>query len=54
MIEIFKELQLVRNQEKIFQKNEGFITIRDLIKRGNRDTQTYEKLGIEGYILLAE
>ena len=21
---------------------------------GNRDTQTYEKLGIEGYILLAE
>ena len=32
MIEIFKELQLVRNQEKIFQKNEVFITIRDLIK----------------------
>ena len=54
MIDIFKELQLVRNQEKIFQKNEGFITIRDLIKGGNRDTQNYEKLGIEGYILLAE
>ena len=48
MIDIFKELQLVRNQEKIFQKNEGFITIRDLIKRGNRDTQTYEKLGVGG------
>ncbi len=54
MIDIFKELQLVRSQEKIFQKNEGFITIRDLIKWGNRDIQTYEKLGIEGYILLAE
>ena len=54
MIDIFKELQLVRSQEKIFQKNEGFITIRDLIKWGNRDIETYEKLGIEGYILLAE
>ena len=44
----------MKSRKKIFQKNEGFITIRDLIKRGNRDTQTYEKLGIEGYILLAE
>jgi midasin len=35
-------------------KNEGFITIRDLIKWGNRDINSYEKLGIEGYILLAE
>ena len=54
MIDIFKELQLIRSQEKIFMKNEGFITIRDLIKWGNRDINSYEKLGIEGYILLAE
>jgi midasin len=54
MINIFSDLQMVRSQDKIFQKNEGFITIRDLIKWGSRDIDSYEKLAMEGFILLGE
>ena len=54
MINIFSDLQMIRSQDKIFQKNEGFITIRDLIKWGSRDIDSYEKLAIEGFILLGE
>ena len=54
MINIFSDLQMIRSQDKIFQKNEGFITIKDLIKRGNRDIQTYEKLGIERIKILVK
>ena len=54
MINIFSDLQMIRSQDKIFQKNEGLITIRDLIKWGSRDIDTYDKLAIEGFILLGE
>ena len=54
MINIFSDLQMVRSQDKIFQKNEGFITIRDLIKWGSREIDSYEKLAMEGFILLGE
>ena len=54
MINIFSDLQMIRSQDKIFQKNEGFITIRDLIKWGSRDIDSYEKLAMEGFILLGE
>ena len=54
MINIFSDLQMIRSQDKIFQKNEGFITIRDLIKWGSRDIDSYEKLAYEGFILLGE
>jgi len=54
MINIFSDLQMIRSQDKIFQKNEGFITIRDLIKWGSREIDSYEKLAMEGFILLGE
>ena len=54
MINIFSDLQMIRSQDKIFQKNEGFITIRDLIKWGSREIDSYEKLALEGFILLGE
>ena len=54
MIGIYSDLQRIRNKENVFERNEGFITIRDLIKWGMRDIESYEKLAIEGYVLLAE
>ena len=54
MINIFSDLQMIRSQDKIFQKNEGFITIRDLIKWGSREIDSYEKLAMEGFNLLGE
>ncbi len=57
MIEIFNDLQMIRSNEKIFMKNEGFITIRDLIKWGyryNNDDNDYLELAFEGFFILGE
>jgi midasin len=59
MIKIFNDLQIIRSNEKIFMKNEGFITIRDLIKWGyrynnNSKENDYLDLAFEGFFILGE
>ena len=57
MIEVMKELQLRRQNSKVFAGKHGFITPRDLFRWANRfrkDGRSYEDLARDGYFLLAE
>ncbi|KAM0949589.1 putative cobaltochelatase [Dioscorea sansibarensis] len=57
MIDVMKDLQLHRQKSKIFAGKQGFITPRDLFRWANRFRvfgKSYEDLGKDGYLLLAE
>lgn len=51
---ILKDLRLFRQRNNFFLGKESSITIRDLIKWGNRPVLTVDELAMEGYCLLAE
>ena len=57
MVEVMKDLQLHRQNSKIFAGKHGFITPRDLFRWANRFStfgKSYEDLAKDGYLLLAE
>ncbi|KAL4485768.1 hypothetical protein ABPG72_012308 [Tetrahymena utriculariae] len=54
LMSILKDLKVFRQRNNFFLGKEGVITVRDLIKWGNREVQSLEDLAIEGYCLLAE
>lgn len=51
---ILKDLKIFRQRNNFFLGKEGVITVRDLIKWGNRQVSSLEELAMEGYCLLAE
>ncbi|GMF26510.1 unnamed protein product [Phytophthora lilii] len=54
LIEIMRQLQLVRQQSSVFAGKSGFITTRDLLRWAERRPATKQALAEEGYCLLAE
>ncbi|EGR30434.1 type a von willebrand factor domain protein [Ichthyophthirius multifiliis] len=54
LMAILKDLRLFRQRNNFFLGKESSITIRDLIKWGNRPVLTVDELAMEGYCLLAE
>lgn len=54
LIEIMRQLQLIRQQSSIFAGKAGFITTRDLLRWAERRPMTKQALAEEGYCLLAE
>ena len=54
MVEVMNELQMQRQQSKLFAGKDGFITPRDLLKWAERQPLTYKELAVNGYRLLAE
>lgn len=57
MVEVMKELQLLRQSSKVFAGKHGFITPRDLFRWADRFRifgSSYEDLAKDGYYLLAE
>ncbi|RLN63377.1 hypothetical protein BBP00_00004192 [Phytophthora kernoviae] len=54
LIDIMRQLQLVRQQSSIFAGKSGFITTRDLLRWAERRPATKQALAEEGYCLLAE
>ncbi|KAK1301598.1 hypothetical protein QJS10_CPB12g01736 [Acorus calamus] len=57
MVEVMKDLQLHRQNSKVFAGKHGFITPRDLFRWGDRFRvygNSYEDLAKDGYFLLAE
>ncbi|XP_078434368.1 midasin-like protein isoform X2 [Wolffia australiana] len=57
MVEVMKDLQLHRQNSKVFSGKHGFITPRDLFRWANRFQkfgQSYGDLALDGYLLLAE
>lgn len=54
LIDIMRQLQLVRQQSSVFAGKTGFITTRDLLRWAERRPATKQALAEEGYCLLAE
>lgn len=54
LIDIMRQLQLVRQQSSIFAGKAGFITTRDLLRWAERRPMSKQALAEEGYCLLAE
>lgn len=54
LIDIMRQLQLIRQQSSIFAGKGGFITTRDLLRWAERRPATKQALAEEGYCLLAE
>ena len=57
MVDVMKELQLLRQRSKVFAGKHGFITPRDLFRWAHRFKKfgsSYEDLARDGYYLLAE
>ncbi|CAA6669952.1 unnamed protein product [Spirodela intermedia] len=57
MVEVMKDLQLHRQNSKVFSGKHGFITSRDLFRWANRFQmfgKSYMDLALDGYLLLAE
>ena len=54
MINVLQDLRIFRQRSNFFTGKEGVITVRDLIKWGNRPVSSILELGIEGYCILAE
>ncbi|KAF1780308.1 P-loop containing nucleoside triphosphate hydrolase [Phytophthora cactorum] len=54
LIDVMRQLQLVRQQSSVFAGKSGFITTRDLLRWAERRPATKQALAEEGYCLLAE
>lgn len=54
LIDIMRQLQLIRQQSSVFAGKGGFITTRDLLRWAERRPATRQALAEEGYCLLAE
>lgn len=54
LVDIMKQLRVLRSRQNIFAGKESFITIRDLIKWASRDIIEMDQLALNGYCLLAE
>ncbi|KAI5016290.1 hypothetical protein ZWY2020_006141 [Hordeum vulgare] len=58
MVQVMKDLQMHRQNSRVFAGRHGFITARDLFRWANRyrtfEGKSYEDLAKDGYLLLAE
>ncbi|TYZ63967.1 hypothetical protein PybrP1_004209 [[Pythium] brassicae (nom. inval.)] len=54
LIDVMRQLQLIRQQSSVFAGKGGFITTRDLLRWAERRPATRQALAEEGYCLLAE
>jgi midasin len=54
MLAVYSDLQTHRSQTNVFQGKQSFMTVRDLLRWGNRKPGSHEDLAVEGYALLAE
>ncbi|CAG8521267.1 1922_t:CDS:2, partial [Scutellospora calospora] len=54
MVQVYKKLMERRQSTRIFEKQHGFITLRDLFRWAKRGAVDYKELAEQGYMLLAE
>ncbi|CAG8477638.1 12585_t:CDS:2 [Gigaspora rosea] len=54
MVQVYKKLMEQRQSTRIFEKQHGFITLRDLFRWAKRGAMDYKELAEQGYMLLAE
>jgi len=54
LVNVMNELQMHRQQSRLFAGKEGFITPRDLLRWAGRHPTTYEELAVDGFRLLGD
>ena len=54
MLAVYQDLQSHRNQSAVFLGKQSFMTVRDLLRWGHRQLNSYLELATEGFTLLAE
>lgn len=54
LVGVYKALQSSRGKTRIFEGQSGFVTLRDLFRWAMRRADSYQKLGEDGYMILAE
>ncbi|CAG8594552.1 11651_t:CDS:2, partial [Racocetra fulgida] len=54
MVQVYKRLMEQRQSTRIFEKQHGFITLRDLFRWAKRGAIDYKELAEQGFMLLAE
>ena len=54
LVSVFNRLQKMRDTSHIFEGRQSFVTLRDLFRWALRGADSYQKLGEDGYMLLAE
>ncbi|EPQ62073.1 Bgt-5184 [Blumeria graminis f. sp. tritici] len=54
IVTVYKELSRLRLLTRVFEKKDGFATLRDLFRWALREYETREQLAFNGYMLLVE
>ncbi|KAG0307077.1 AAA ATPase midasin [Dissophora globulifera] len=54
LVIVYKKLMARRQSTRLFEQGHGFITLRDLFRWAGRGAGSYEELGMDGYMILAE
>ena len=54
IVEVYKELVILRQSERLFEQKNSFATLRDLFRWAFRKADNVEELAINGFMLLAE
>lgn len=54
IVAVYKELNVQRSSNRLFETKNSFATLRDLFRWGSREAVGYEQLATNGYMLLAE
>ncbi|KAJ3216616.1 hypothetical protein HDU67_009223 [Dinochytrium kinnereticum] len=54
IVNVYKGLRVARQRSRIFEGKNAFATLRDLFRWANRNAGSWEGLGEDGYMLLAE
>lgn len=54
LVKVMEELQIQRQKSAVLLGKQGVVTVRDLLKWGNRQPQSVEEVAAIGYMLIAE
>jgi midasin (ATPase involved in ribosome maturation) len=54
LVKVYNDLMERRQSTRIFEQKHGFITLRDLFRWAGRESNDYQELAENGYMLLAE
>ena len=54
IVAVHKKLAILRQNERLFEQKDSFVTLRDLFRWALRDANNQEQLAVNGFLLLAE
>lgn len=54
IVTVFRKLSILRQNSRLFEQGQSFVTLRDLFRWALRDADDREQLAVNGFLLLAE